>query len=544
MITDASLERAILLVDRWVHRHGNAAHLFACHAALPLTLTVDLAHRIHSRFALDIAGYPMNIPWYTVGDLLLSPLVQEVGGGLYQMSPPVRDVLLEHMEDHGRLGRERLKELADFMIAYAEGGFQSALGNKGLQQGLIWTALAYTRPQDVVGKIATQIKSLLKEDLVELVRVLRQTVALSNRLSQHQDLVEFAAGLLAWQQGDMESASQKLAGPLQREGRIVRIAGVPIELPERLIREVVITPIGESLESIRIYTLPGQPPKGISREFKPWPAGRVLPVQVALWIMNNNIKNMQKENNQALPPEVKLWHINSHDRLIHDLSAYEWLVLVVDFDKEEQLALAAKAVTKVKNLRIKTLLMDGREEPEYYESIPGGDEEAHQTMRENYQKKYEFIAYNTAWEKVFIDVQPDFVSTPTWGTLNDRLDALWDLMTPAGPSPLGANDLLNFSSHNRYVRMARYTGKLEDVVYLLKIIRTSGDSGIVPSAIVKIIAPNQTSLVELKQILDFLKKQFANLRWSFSTRQESAEFWQVSLIMEGLAKPEQTRNAA
>jgi nucleoside phosphorylase len=89
----------------------------ARHAALPVVLDPDLVHFLRTNFFLD-AGEAL--PYTAEADLLFSPLCREVGEGLYEMDPEVRDVLLAGLVADPRYGRRRLREVATLLWQYSQ----------------------------------------------------------------------------------------------------------------------------------------------------------------------------------------------------------------------------------------------------------------------------------------------------------------------------------------------------------------------------------------------------------------------------------------
>ncbi|MCF0072924.1 caspase family protein [Dyadobacter sp. CY261] len=68
-----------------------------CHAAFPVALTTDLLQQIWWNFQADETGKTYPIPLHTVDELLHSPIVREIGRDLYEISLPVREVLLRYL---------------------------------------------------------------------------------------------------------------------------------------------------------------------------------------------------------------------------------------------------------------------------------------------------------------------------------------------------------------------------------------------------------------------------------------------------------------
>ncbi|HEX4947862.1 MAG TPA: TIR-like protein FxsC, partial [Blastocatellia bacterium] len=86
--------------DRIVNfaRHFDEPHItLAMHAAVPLGLTPELVHFLRLYFA-------PSAPQIAEADLLLSSLCREVGGGLYEMYPEVRELLLAELREDEAFG--------------------------------------------------------------------------------------------------------------------------------------------------------------------------------------------------------------------------------------------------------------------------------------------------------------------------------------------------------------------------------------------------------------------------------------------------------
>ncbi len=118
------------------------AHLtLACHAAFPLVLTPDLLYQIWAHFVPEA-------PWSAVARVLLSRLCRQVGYEMYEMDIPVRNLLLKELKE--QFGQERLDELAAFLLDYvAQRLTDDDPDTQDLREAQEWTALAYTKPQDL-----------------------------------------------------------------------------------------------------------------------------------------------------------------------------------------------------------------------------------------------------------------------------------------------------------------------------------------------------------------------------------------------------------
>ena len=124
-------------------RFGDGHFYLACHAALPLALTPDLLYRLWATFQRDCQDDDLAMPWIAVSDFLLSGLCDEVGDELYEMDSTVRDALMQQLKDSPRLGLVRVRELAEFVIAYIDPQRASAdLDTRDFAQAQHWRALA------------------------------------------------------------------------------------------------------------------------------------------------------------------------------------------------------------------------------------------------------------------------------------------------------------------------------------------------------------------------------------------------------------------
>lgn len=85
----------------------------ACHAAVPVAVDVGLLHLIRVNFLLDP---PVVVPYEAEADLLLSPLVRELGDGLFDIDPLLRPLLLAGLSR--RFGPARPRRVAALLEQY------------------------------------------------------------------------------------------------------------------------------------------------------------------------------------------------------------------------------------------------------------------------------------------------------------------------------------------------------------------------------------------------------------------------------------------
>lgn len=106
----------------------------AYHAALPVAIDVGLLNLLRVNFFLDM-------PFETEAALLLSPLFGEIGNGLYEMAPEVRNVLLVGLQTD--YGSERVRQVALLLEQYSTPAWSSQPELEKAQQ---LTALSFVDP--------------------------------------------------------------------------------------------------------------------------------------------------------------------------------------------------------------------------------------------------------------------------------------------------------------------------------------------------------------------------------------------------------------
>ena len=158
-ITSTEIPKGQLRVEVFRERYGEDALKLAYHGAFPLTLTTDLLYCLRENFAPDV-------PWYAVGDVLLSGLCRPVGYDLYEMEGDTRRALLEVLKTElGDQAKARVSDLEQFMLVYVH---QRLATEKryitrmiGDELSFRWTALAPFRPeQELVAQIQRDLEAL------------------------------------------------------------------------------------------------------------------------------------------------------------------------------------------------------------------------------------------------------------------------------------------------------------------------------------------------------------------------------------------------
>jgi hypothetical protein len=218
-------------VESFRQRHGNPHLDLACHAALPLALSPDLAYLVWANFQRDASGTPLGIPWVAVADLLLSPLCEEVGDELYEMDEAVRSVLLERLAADDRFGPDRLRQIADFLDRYVEQQLNSDdIDVRDFAQAQHWAALAYTAPGAAANELARTISAVLT-DKSEVVRIGSIVEALAAQLEPSSPtLLLYAQAAQSAARGRDHPALRELQS-LAGSDNQVEVAGVSIPVP-------------------------------------------------------------------------------------------------------------------------------------------------------------------------------------------------------------------------------------------------------------------------------------------------------------------------
>ena len=123
---------------------GDGALRLAYHAAVPVVVDADLLNLLRVNFFLD--DPPDVLPFEVEAELLLSPLFREVGEGMYEIDPGLRNLLLSGL--HTRYGDERVRRVAALLEQYTDAAAAwRSLPELGLAQQL--TALSFLDPAGV-----------------------------------------------------------------------------------------------------------------------------------------------------------------------------------------------------------------------------------------------------------------------------------------------------------------------------------------------------------------------------------------------------------
>lgn len=153
-----------VLRHSWIYGEGH--FILACYAALPVVLTPDLLYKLWLNFK-DYWWEDKQTVIHPVApaDLLLSPLVEEIGHELYEMPESIRQVLLLYLKEiTGEYAPNpqklhTLTEIAQFLHSYAQYDFTPANKNDdAFREAQIWTALSYLDPSQAFGQLVNKYK--------------------------------------------------------------------------------------------------------------------------------------------------------------------------------------------------------------------------------------------------------------------------------------------------------------------------------------------------------------------------------------------------
>lgn len=153
---DNQQKLALGMVRAFVRSFGDEVLHLACHAAVPVVTTPELLHFLRLNFFIDT---DKPVPFKAESDILLSPICNEIGDGLYEISPPIRGVLLRELVENPRFGEKRIRDIAAFLFEYRR-LFSPWQDNQALDRCQQLTALNFLDPP--------RAKSWLEESLAAI----------------------------------------------------------------------------------------------------------------------------------------------------------------------------------------------------------------------------------------------------------------------------------------------------------------------------------------------------------------------------------------
>jgi len=267
-ITTLRSESSVRRISDFRRRFGEGHFYLACHAALPIALTPDLLYCLWANFQQDCHGTPLEIPWIAVADLILSPLCEEVGYALYEMDAIIQQELMRSLQSNPHLGQMRVKELANFVLAYIAQQKQSLDSDlRDFAQAQQWRVAAYTNPAIAVHEIASALAKLSltdKADKIEWIRMAALLETLAIALADYPSLLIYAAAMAAFFRGKDAEAAARLHDTNGSTNQI-QIAGIDLPMPIDLVTTRLdrstpsVEPLDQLLGSSTLGILPSKP---------------------------------------------------------------------------------------------------------------------------------------------------------------------------------------------------------------------------------------------------------------------------------------------
>ncbi|MEH2014960.1 CHASE2 domain-containing protein [Nostoc sp.] len=224
-------------IESFKKRFGKAHLYLAYHAAFPLALTPDLLYRLWANFQRDIHGQVLSIPWIGVADLLLSSLCDEVGHELYEMDLVIRKELLKSLKEDPDFGKQRLDELANFLLDYIHLQLRNDDPDiQDLAQAQRWTALAYVLPSEAARELALTLSKLdQNQDKAEILRLASLVETVGESLAEFEPLLIYTRGIVSFIRGDLESTASQFIKVNIYQNKI-QVAGINLLVPEEIIK--------------------------------------------------------------------------------------------------------------------------------------------------------------------------------------------------------------------------------------------------------------------------------------------------------------------
>ncbi len=246
-------------VEGFAQEFGEAHRNLARHAAFPLVLTPDLLYQIWANFVPSAS-------WTAVAHVLLSRLCRQVGYEMYEMDIADRNLLLRELK--GEFGQERFDELGEFLLDYvAQRLTDDDADTRDLAQAQEWTALAYTKPDEVARELAQRLSERVQqEDMGEVLRLASLIETLAEPLIEEgfQPLLLYSQGMKNFFYRNLKEAVAQLEEIVDEENQLW-IGDISLPVPEQIKNEISESAIAQ-LEEI------------VDEESQPWVGDISLPV--------------------------------------------------------------------------------------------------------------------------------------------------------------------------------------------------------------------------------------------------------------------------
>ena len=215
---------AVKRVEGFAKQFGEAHRNLARHAAFPLSLTPDLLYQIWANFVPEA-------PWEAVAHLLLSRLCRQVGYEMYEMDISDRNLLLRELKE--QFGQERLDELAEFLLDYvAQRLTDDDPDTQDLAEAQEWTALAYTKPNELARELAEALSARVKqEDMAEVFRLASLVETFAEPLAEagFEPLLVYSRGIENFARGNFVAATTEF-NKVSRGSKQLKVAGIHLPI--------------------------------------------------------------------------------------------------------------------------------------------------------------------------------------------------------------------------------------------------------------------------------------------------------------------------
>ncbi|MCB0707394.1 MAG: tetratricopeptide repeat protein [Saprospiraceae bacterium] len=185
-------------------------------------------------FSENRQGQNLQIAREAVSDLLLSGLCNNIGNRTYEVKAKVREILLEELLKDPNFGPDRIVELADFTLLYANEKLDVKQQlDRTIAEVLRWGALAYIRPEEAAERMAMALGEKLNDQdrsgQLRMSHLLEKLAGPMNRFEAFRDLRRFARGVVQNVAGKGQEAERSFGSMQDRE---LQIGQVTLQAPE------------------------------------------------------------------------------------------------------------------------------------------------------------------------------------------------------------------------------------------------------------------------------------------------------------------------
>ncbi|MEO5647784.1 MAG: hypothetical protein ABIQ56_05445, partial [Chitinophagaceae bacterium] len=162
------IEESLSFFDKKFRRYYKEGHLIlACHAAFPVSVSVDLLYQLWANFKSYQSRNGSNevIPLLAVSDLLLSSFFRQTSKDVYEMQQHARTYLLDKLTADPRFGELRIKELASFLFQYIKNQ-PDRPETRNFREAQKWAAILAVDPAAATQEILLSLKKKIENSQV------------------------------------------------------------------------------------------------------------------------------------------------------------------------------------------------------------------------------------------------------------------------------------------------------------------------------------------------------------------------------------------